>query len=236
MGKPFNAGLAAANGVEAALLVARGFVANLDALESAQGFAVTHAGENLNHALQGLGDTWLFENVSHKFHACCHGLHAALEAGLTLAPLDPQTIARIDVTTHPRWMSVCNQTAPTTGLGAKFSYGTVLAMQILGHDTAVLNSYTDRICADPAVQALRARVHVTADDSLAETAAVLRVTRHDGQVQTAQHDLDAPMTPEVRTAKIMAKARSLLGDTRAEAVAQAITTQAAPADFARLLM
>ena len=44
MGKPFNAGIAAANGVEAALLVARGFIANPDALEGPQGFGPTHAG------------------------------------------------------------------------------------------------------------------------------------------------------------------------------------------------
>jgi 2-methylcitrate dehydratase PrpD len=235
MGKPFNAGLAAANGVEAALLVARGFIANPEALESAQGFGPTHAGDEINSALEGLGETWLFESVSHKFHACCHGLHAALEAGRTLS-LTPDMIQHIEVTTHPRWMSVCNQTAPATGLGAKFSYGTVLAMQLLGHDTAVLDSYTDAVCADPAVQALRARVSVIADDRVAETAARLVVTCKDGSVRQAAHDLDAPMTLEARRAKITAKAQSLLGPERSSALAAAIDARVPARDFGNILI
>lgn len=236
MGKPFNAGLAAANGVEAAQLVARGFVANPEALESPQGFGPSHAGQNIKSALQGLGQEWIFNSVSHKFHACCHGLHAALEAGLTLAPLDPATIDRIEVTTHPRWMTVCNQIAPMTGLGAKFSYGTVLAMQILGHDTAVLDSYSDGVCADPALQSLRARVHVTADDRVAETATRLRVLLRDGSVREATHDLNAPMTLELRQAKIEAKARSLLGAARADAIWSLIARQAGAREFAKSLV
>ena len=45
MGKPFNAGIAASNGVEAALLAKAGFVSRPDGLECAQGFAETHAAE-----------------------------------------------------------------------------------------------------------------------------------------------------------------------------------------------
>lgn len=236
MGKPFNAGLAAANGVEAAQLVARGFVANPQALESPQGFGPTHAGQDIKSAVQGLGEEWLFDTISHKFHACCHGLHAVLEAGLTLAPLDPAMIDRIEVTTHPRWMSVCNQIAPMTGLGAKFSYGTVLAMQVLGHDTAVLGSYSDAVCADPALQALRARVHVTADDSVAETATRLRVVLRDGAVREARHDLNAPMSLALRQDKIAAKARSLLGTPRADALWSLIEGEASARKLAASLV
>jgi 2-methylcitrate dehydratase PrpD len=236
MGKPFNAGLAAANGVEAASLVARGFVANPDALECAQGFGPTHAGEGLSIGIEGIGQEWLFETISHKFHACCHGLHAVLEAGLTLAPLNADAIERIEVTTHPRWMTVCNQTAPMTGLGAKFSYGTVLAMQVLGHDTAVLDSYSDAVCAERAVQALRARVHVTADDSVAETATRLRVVLNNGRTLDATHDLNAPMSLDTRQAKIQTKARSLLGADRADSIWALVEGQATAQDFARSLI
>ncbi|WP_375571040.1 MmgE/PrpD family protein [Seohaeicola saemankumensis] len=236
MGKPFNAGLAAANGVEAAQLVARGFVANPQALESPQGFGPTHAGQDIKDAMQGIGQEWIFDTVSHKFHACCHGLHAVLEAGLTLAPLDPAMIDRIEVTTHPRWMTVCNQVAPMTGLGAKFSYGTVLAMQVLGHDTAVLASYSDAVCADPALQALRARVHVTADDSVAETATRLRVVLRDGAVREARHDLNAPMALALRQDKIQTKARSLLGALRADALWSVIEGQASAREMASSLV
>lgn len=228
MGKPFNAGIAAANGVEAALLVARGFIANPDALESPQGFGPTHAGVADLTALDGLGQDWLFTGVSHKFHACCHGLHASLEALATLLPLDPAQIAGIAVRTHPRWMTVCNQPAPTTGLGAKFSYTTVLPMAILGHDTARLDSYCDAVCTDPAVQTLRARVQVTGDDSVAETATHLTVTLRDNTRRTATFDLETPMTLDARAAKVRAKAASLLGEYHAASLWQEITNGVGP--------
>lgn len=228
MGKPFNAGIAAANGVEAALLVARGFVANPDALEGAQGFGPTHAGIADMAALDGLGQDWLFTGVSHKFHACCHGLHAALEALATLAPLDPAQIAGIAVRTHPRWLTVCNQPAPTTGLGAKFSYATVLPMALSGHDTARLDSYSDAVCGDAAVQALRARVTVTGDEAVAETATHLSVTLRDNSARVATFDLETPMTLDRRAAKIRGKAASLLGEDRAATLWRAIETDATP--------
>ncbi len=211
MGKPFNAGLAAANGVEAALLVEGGFIANPAALEAPQGFGPTHAGSAEGSALDGLGQAWLFEGVSHKFHACCHGLHACLEAAKSLGTIDPAQIERIEVATHPRWLSVCNQPAPATGLGAKFSYATVLPMHFLGHDTAQLQSYRDDLCADASLHALRARVTVTADDTLAETASHLRVTLAGGEVRQARHDLAAPMPLQDRQDRVRAKAAALLG-------------------------
>ncbi|MCM2561193.1 MmgE/PrpD family protein [Lutimaribacter sp. EGI FJ00015] len=234
MGKPFNAGLAAANGVEAAQLVAKGFVANPDALEAAQGFGPTHAGENITNAMEGIGKTWFFETISHKFHACCHGLHAALEAQSTLLPIAHDAVRAIKVTTHPRWMTVCNQTAPDTGLGAKFSYSTVLAMQILGHDTARLDSYSDAICADAKVQALRTKVSVAADDSLRETEAHVSI-KTDTDVQTAAFDLDAPMPIATRQEKLQTKAASLLGTAQAATIWKTIKADADPRTMGEII-
>ncbi|MDU9003202.1 MmgE/PrpD family protein [Sedimentitalea todarodis] len=211
MGKPYNAGLAASTGVEAALLVARGFRSNPDALTGPFGFGATHDGEaNEAAALDGLGECWLFETVSHKFHACCHGLHAALEAARILDIAAPE-IAKMTVRTHPRWMSVCNQPAPTTGLGAKFSYATVLAMRAVGYDTARLESFSDRVCTDPRITALRTRITVKADESLNETQAVLSVLRKVGVWSEATHDLQAPLDLAERQDRVRRKAVGLIG-------------------------
>ena len=80
MGKPFNAGIAASNGVEAVLLAKRGFESSIAGLDGALGFGPTHAGAGDESAFDGFGSEWFFETVNHKFHACCHGLHAMLEA------------------------------------------------------------------------------------------------------------------------------------------------------------
>lgn len=223
MGKPYNAGLAASAGVEAAQLVAAGFEANPDALEGEFGYAATHAGAaDVAAALDGLGEQWLFEAVSHKFHACCHGLHAALEA---LAAIDvaSQEVATITVHTHPRWLSVCNQPTPQTGLGAKFSYGTVLAMQMLGYDTAELKSYSETTCADPRLQALRQRVEVQAEDSLTEMQARVGVQRKDGSQLKGSFDLDAPMDLAERRDRVRGKARALIGAEAADEVWDLVT-------------
>lgn len=235
MGKPYNAGMAVANGVEAALLIGQGLQANPDAVDGPGGFGVISHGENnLAEAVQGLGETWVFEEVSHKFHACCHGLHAALEAGRELDVGAPE-IAEMTVTTHPRWMSVCNKPAPTTGLGAKFSYTTVLAMQALGHNTAVLDSYRDSICADPRLIALRKRIGVVADDSLSETQAWLSVLRRDGVRQDVEHDLRAPMSLAMREDRVRSKAGTLIGQAVVNEAWEMLRTGGSAAGFARLL-
>ena len=236
MGKPYNAGIAAANGVEAVLLVAKGFVPNPEGLDCAQGFGPTHVGEANVGALAGLGQTWLFDGISHKFHACCHGLHATLEALAGMNRPAPEDIRSVEITTHPRWMTVCNQAAPETGLGAKFSYRMVTAMALSGISTAALASYSAENCADPALQALRDRVEVSADESLAETEARLRITLRDGAVLTARHDLDAPMPIEERAARLHAKAGALIGEARAGALWALIEADASPEAIGRALV
>ena len=234
MGKPFNAGIAAANGVEAALLVSKGFDPRRAGLEGPQGLGPTHHGAGDMSALDGLGQSWLFEAVSHKFHACCHGLHAALEAVAGLLPVDPDGIGRIAVVTHPRWLSVCNIAAPATGLEAKFSYAQVMALAALGHDTARLDSYTDSLARASAVVALRGRVEVTSDDRLAETAAIVRLTVN-GESREATHDLLAPLPLATRAAKLQAKAEALLGADAVARLSGLVTENAAPGEIGAAL-
>ncbi|TMV08656.1 MmgE/PrpD family protein [Ruegeria sediminis] len=235
MGKPYNAGIAAAAGLEAVLLVQRGFEPNPDALEGPFGFGATHHGAlDLVAALDGLGDEWLFESVSHKFHACCHGLHAALEAALALDIAEPE-VAEIKVKTHPRWMSVCNQPAPTTGLGAKFSYRTVIAMQALGHDTAKLDSYSEAVCADPRLISLRNRIAVEADESLSETQAHLSLLRRDGVRREVTHDLMTPLSLSEREDRVREKAAKLIGADESDEIWSMLRTGGRTRDLAARL-
>lgn len=219
MGKPYNAGLAAANGVEAALLAAAGFVSRPDGLDCAQGFGPTHAGAaDAETALAGLGRAYVFETVSHKLHACCHGLHAALEAAgaaRTAHGLTPDALETLEVRTNPRWMQVCAIPRPETGLEAKFSYALTLALTLAGRDTAALDTFCDAACVDPSLTAARDRVIVIPDPAVADTAAHLRFTLRDGRIVEAVHDLADPVPMADRTARVRAKAAALLGQDRA---------------------
>ena len=235
MGKPYNAGQAAACGVEAAQLVSAGFHSNPAALDGPQGFGATHHGDSDATALDGIGAQWLFETVSHKFHACCHGLHAALEALELLRPVSHDQVGSVTINTHPRWMTVCNQIAPMTGLGAKFSYSTVTALTLLGHDTARLATYDDGLCADPAVQALRKQVTVVADETLSETEAEVRIALMDGDERTARHDLQAPMSVDARRGRVQAKAAALIGHDAMDEAWAVISSDGPVADLADLV-
>ncbi len=217
MGKPFNAGIAASNGVEAVLLASAGFVSRPDGIECIQGFGDTHAGAmgDPAAALAELGNRFVFEAVQHKYHACCHGLHATLEAIALLRQedtIEPDAIERVVITTNPGWLKVCNIAQPTTGLEAKFSYRLTTAMAFSGIDTGALETFDDDLCRDPALVALRDRVQVETDETLSDTQSRIKVTLKSGESRSAEHDLEHPLPVQVREDKIRRKSAVLIGD------------------------
>jgi 2-methylcitrate dehydratase PrpD len=227
MGKPYNAGIAAANGVECALLAAQGFVSRPDGIECAQGFADTHMGGtgDAEAALAGLGVDFRFRDVQHKFHACCHGTHPTLEALAMVmddANLPRQGISSVVLTVAPKWLRVCDLPQPRTGLEAKFSYRLTSAMMLAGRDTGTLATFSDEACEDPELVSLRDRIRVETDDALTDTAAQVSVALESGASITKQVDIALPMAPPVKERKLRAKAASLIGTPAAEAIWSAI--------------
>jgi 2-methylcitrate dehydratase PrpD len=227
MGKPYNAGIAAANGVEVAMLAAQGFISRPDGLECEQGFGDTHAGEakDLGIILEGLGETFRFSEVQHKFHACCHGTHPTLEAlqkALSGKAFAADDIDHVTLTVAPKWLRVCNLQKPTTGLEAKFSYTLTTAMALLGHNTGALSTFSDAACADKALINLRDRVRVETDVALKDTAAKIEIRPKSGAPLLAEHDLDQPIPLSEKTAKLTAKAKGLVGVQKARAIFDSI--------------
>lgn len=206
--KPVNAGLAAANGIEAAQLAKVGLGGSADVFDAV---LRTQSGEGTAHAFQGLGDQWLFDTVSHKYHACCHGTHAMIEAIRSLGPFDGADISKISVRTHPRWMTVCNKPDPQTWLEGKFSYRFLAALTILGDTTIGLGPdlYFPLDGKTPA-RDLMAKVTVIADDAVAETATDVCVLLTSGEQMRATYDLAAPVPLDQRRIKILAKGEELL--------------------------
>ena len=204
--KPVNAGMAAANGVEAVLMAE----ARLSGSEAVfEAFAETHHGIKDHAAWDGIGETWLFDAVTHKFYPCCHGTHAMIEA-LSEALQRMPAPERITVRTHPRWMSVCNKPSVKDALEAKFSYRALAALLIQNGGTDVdevglqgLFPMTD------AARAIMAQVEVIAVEGVSEEAS--RVTLEaGGQVVQVEHDLRAPMSFEARLEKLLAKGEGVL--------------------------
>ncbi|MGC3937141.1 MmgE/PrpD family protein [Roseobacter sp. EG26] len=231
-GKPLNAGLAARSGVEAALWAHQGMTAAWDGLDGPSGFGDTHHGSAQTEHLTTLGSApWHILSISHKFHACCHGLHAMLEA-IAGAALSRDDVKAVAITTHPRWMSVCNKADPTTGLEAKFSYRHTAAMALSGISTSRREMFSDAMANDPALGALRQKILVHEDARLSEMQAKVQITRQNGEVAEFSHDLAAPMRLATRREKLQIKARDLVGAEMADQIWAAIASD----DFAGLCL
>lgn len=218
-GAPLNAGCAARAGVEAALWAQVGMTGAQDGLEGPLGFGAAHHGQASE--VKPPRKEWQISELSHRFHACCHGLHASLEA-LSATKISPQRIAGIKIRTHPRWLDLCNIAAPKTGQEAMFSYTQTAAMALLGHETGRAEIFTDELTRDKDIRALRKRIEVTGDDTLNESQALITLTLESGVVRRLRHDLKAPMTLEARAAKLRKKVTLLLGDAREDRLWNAV--------------
>ena len=216
MGKPFNAGAAAANGIEAASLARLGFTASHDAFAGPQSFLNAH--HAIHDGSKQIAD-WSFENflfssVSHKLHACCHGTHAMIEALLLLCANSTflaDDLREIRVEIAPRWQNVCDIKAPSTGLEIKFSYAFLAAMVLRGIDLAAYESYLDRHCNDADLVALADKVTVVGNDKIADSAARVTIYSTDDDTRSQDFDLLTPIDPAHLSTRLQAKATALIG-------------------------
>ncbi len=207
MCKPLHAGHAAAVGVQAARLAARGFTSRTDILETAQGFAATQghgaSAERFNRAL--IEDSYL-PGVCFKYHAACYMTHSSIEAIRELVEkhqIAADDVRDVEITVNEGHFGVCNIQAPTTGLETKFSLRLTAAMALSGRDTSGIDTYTDALPRDPQLVALRDRVRVVAwPEARAETRVRIGVGDRTFETETnvgiPLTDLDAQWTRLIR--------------------------------------
>lgn len=216
MGKPYNAGIAASNGVECAALASLGLTSADDGVTGPQGFVPTHS-DAPDEA--GAWETpppgeFRFLQNSYKFHACCHGTHAMIEAllaALAARPLAPEKVARMRLRTSPRWLSVCDIKAPRTGLEVKFSYVWLAGMVLRGMATGNDRTYTDALADDAALAAFAQRVEVLPDESVGDQEAAGELELASGERIPLAHDLGVRIPVETLRARLADKARDILG-------------------------
>lgn len=229
MTKPFHAGRAAANGVLAARLAARGFTANPAVLETPQGF-VTTLGDGDPSADQPLPvQGSMVVDTLFKYHASCYLTHSTIEAVRQIRErllLAPDDVAAIEVHVAPGHLSVCNIPSPCTGLETKFSLRHTAALAILGEDTAATATFSDRCANEATVVALRERVTVHGDRPQARDAQVFVRTREgrsiEGVVDVAVPESDLERQQKRLTAKFDSLVTPIIGARRASALRNTI--------------
>ena len=219
MGKPYNAGIAAANGVECATLAGLGFTSADDGLMGHQGFVGAHLpGGGAATGPDMAFDSYLFPDNKYKLHACCHGLHPMIEAlqtseAVTGVPLDD--IRAFSLSTNPRWLAVCDIKRPRTGLEVKFSYNWLAGMTLRGDDTGDDRLFTDSIAGDAELGRFAERISVTGDDELTDLQARGEISLTDGRAIPVWFDLADPFAPEVLAEKLQRKSSTMIGEASA---------------------
>lgn len=211
MGKPYNAGIAAANGVECAALAKLGFTSTDDGISGLQGFVETHTPKPEQAAPSNV---FLFEDNKYKLHACCHGTHAMIEALLT-SKVEFNTLGDVDsvtVAVNPRWLRVCDIKSPRTGLEVKFSYVWLAGMVLRGEPTGDDRAYTDTVARDPELSEFAHQVDVIGDDALGDLQSAGSLRLKDGRERPLHYDLAEPMPEDVLADRLRAKAEAMLGE------------------------
>jgi 2-methylcitrate dehydratase PrpD len=220
MGKPYHAGMAAASAVEAVHAAASGLDGAHEVLDGPFGYGATHHGIGNMDAFEQT--ELLFPAVSHKYHACCHGTHASIEAALSLADnIAVEDVDQVTIKIHPRWLDVCAIPEPQTRLEAKFSLTLTAALALMGQAMDTDVAFEPAIILSDAVVALRDKVTVIGDATLSDTQAIVRITS-GGHHYDAAPDLAAKAPIDEREDRVRSKAAALIGQDHAQALWSAI--------------
>jgi 2-methylcitrate dehydratase PrpD len=230
MAKPYHAGHAARNGVQAALLAREGFTASPAAIDGAQGFAAAFGGADpaaLADAVDALGQRWhLVETgIAVKPYPSCALTHSAVDALLDLRgrhAFRAEDVSEIEVGVNAVTPGVLLHARPATALQRKFSMQ-FCAAAAAAEGRLDLASFEDGEVASPAVRQLMTRVRMVVDPSLPDGLerhawSRVRIRLGDGRVldsppRGASGHHDQPLTAEALAAKFRAcAARALAGD------------------------
>jgi len=171
MTKPLHVGRAAENGVTAALLAARGFTADPDALDGPWGyFAVQGGGISAEKVPQGFGKTWTIvePGVSIKPYPCGVLTHPTIDLMLKLVSdndIRPDDVETVKVYAGSNILNPIRYPIAANHLQAKFSLPAALAMIALARK-AGKTEFSDAFVAAPPMQAMQKRITTELDPAI----------------------------------------------------------------------
>jgi len=243
MTKSFHPGKAAANGLEAALLAARGFTAPMSIIEGRRGLAaVAGHGADLDVMVAGLGARWELQDNAFKPYACGIVSHPALDAARALAEMagvgaDWSSLALRVNPVVPQVMGVAD---PRDSLASKFSVYHCVALGLEGYAGGP-ESFTDAVATELRIDALRRIVTVETDPSIAKESCELRGrladgTEHHIEIAAARGSVGRPMSDDELADKAHVVADAVLGAAGVDAlVTWCLTIGSAPRPTAALV-
>ena len=196
MVKPLHAGLAARNGIVAALLAQAGMTASSAAIDGPQGFLAAMDSEtpSLDPFTADLGTRWeiVDTGITVKLYPSCAGTHPTLDALLDLKRRErfgADDVEAIEIGVDSIVPTILIYDRPSSGLEGKFSMPFCAAVAMVD-DRVGLDSFDAAHLSHPAIVALQARVSMCVDATLDASAPALTQARvtvrlRDGRVLTA---------------------------------------------------
>jgi 2-methylcitrate dehydratase PrpD len=175
--KRIHPGLAAQNGIHAALLAAEGFAGPLRILEGRDGFLHGYSRNPIPERLtDGLGQSFEILHTAVKPHACCRYMQGPVDAILALRRehnLDPGQIQRIEVAVlEAGWGLVAEPRAkkynPESVVDEQFSMPFGAAVAAL-EGAAGLDQFTLEKARSPKIREMMSKVALVKDPRIEET-------------------------------------------------------------------
>ena len=219
MTKSTHCGHASALGLESAMFAARGFTANVDVFEAAQGYvpALYDDGFMLGEML-GFGRApyrLVDPGYAIKMFPSQFGTHFGITAGLELHPDIPSPAAIRRVVLTSPVMTYVNRPLPKTGLSGKFSLQYTAASALLDGKVGI-RTFTDARLAQADLQELLGKFEVVLDPKIPgrfeEMHVLLRVELDGGRVLETR--CNGPRgkwgTPPISEAEHLVKIRDCL--------------------------
>jgi 2-methylcitrate dehydratase PrpD len=256
MMQAFHSGVAARNGITAALLAQRGFTADPAILEARMGFCNLYGigTAKLDAAMAGLGREFalLGPNLYMKLHPCGFPLQRPIDCAIELAnahDLKPADIEEIHCGVHYLIPETVFHINPQTGLQGRTSIPYCVARAIIDRHMG-LAQFTDEKVQDPAVRALMPRVKTVVPPELSREAlrgrvnaiaapALMEIRLRDGRTVSTRVEQfrgagERPFTDAELVGKFRECAGSVLDSARVERVRDMIGNLGALQDVADL--
>jgi 2-methylcitrate dehydratase PrpD len=227
MCKPLHAGLAARNGVEAALWAKSGFTSVPHPFDGPRSFHEVYS-RGLPADMKPLAELGCeyelaVRGVVIKPYPCGVALHPAIDAVHALkreAPIDADTIDSIEAGVTKYTFDKLCYLVPDTGLEAKFSMPYTIARSVLDESIG-FDTFTDALVRDERARDLTRRVKMYIHDGIESRWKMgsrpvhVRIRFRDGGVRERQVDIskgnpEVPMTPAELNAKFRDCARACL--------------------------
>jgi len=240
--KRIHPGLAAQNGIQAALLAAEGFTGPLRILEGRDGFLHGYSRNSVPDRLTaGLGESFEILHTAVKPHACCRYMQGPIDAVLAIMReqnLQTSQIHRIEVAVlEAGWGLVAEPHAkkyhPESVVDAQFSMPFGAAVAAID-GAAGLTQFTAEKARSPKIRELMNKVVLVKDPRIEETFPQewpARVTieldsgqHHEKFIRYPKGDPENPLSWDEMAAKFRALAGAVLSPQRCDDIIAAISS------------